>query len=104
MPCSKYLLRHSDNDRLCWQIEHNGIPLSSGKAAQDIAPRQSATVRLTKLPELSDKLWSQVRIIQPEATAWPDAGFMRRSIVILEPVKRPISILMPVGALESGGI
>ncbi|OON39565.1 beta-D-galactosidase [Izhakiella australiensis] len=88
---SEYLFRCSDNERLCWRIEHNGNPVASGEVALALAAQQTATLTLTEAPALSDELWLHVSIIQPEATTWSDAG----CCVAWDQWRLPAALMLP---------
>lgn len=73
---SEYLFRHSDNERLHWSIDQDGNPLAAGECVLDIAPqgRQRITLPHVPMPETAGQLWLTVRVEQPQATPWSDAG------------------------------
>lgn len=73
---SEYLFRRSDNEILRWSIAQDGNPLAAGKIVLDIAPkgRQRITLPAIPMPETAGQLWLTVRVEQPQATAWSDAG------------------------------
>ncbi|WP_204526521.1 beta-galactosidase [Citrobacter cronae] len=73
---SEYLFRHSDNEVLHWSIAQDGNPLAAGQIVLDIAPqgRQVITLPDCPMPETAGQLWLTVRVEQPRATAWSDAG------------------------------
>ena len=73
---SEYLFRRSDNEILHWSIAQDGNPLAAGEIALNIAPqgRQLITLPAIPMPETAGQLWLTVRVEQPEATAWSDAG------------------------------
>ena len=73
---SEYLFRRSDNEVLHWSIAQDGNPLAAGKIVLDIAPqgRQRITLPAIPMPETAGQLWLTVRVEQPQATAWSDAG------------------------------
>lgn len=73
---SEYLFRHSDNEVLHWSIAQDGNPLAAGEIVLDIAPqsRQVITLPDVPMPETAGQLWLTVRVEQPQATAWSDAG------------------------------
>lgn len=66
---SEYLFRHSDNERLCWQVEHNGVAVMQGEQPLSIAPEASVTLELGEVSGYSGELWLNVSVVQPEATA-----------------------------------
>ncbi|MDU1873408.1 beta-galactosidase [Citrobacter sp.] len=73
---SEYLFRRSDNEVLHWSIAQDGNPLAAGEIILDIAPqgRQVITLPNIPMPETTGQLWLTVRVEQPQATAWSDAG------------------------------
>ena len=73
---SEYLFRRSDNEVLHWSIAQDGNPLAAGQIVLDIAPqgRQVITLPDCPMPETVGQLWLTVRVEQPRATAWSDAG------------------------------
>ncbi|MGO0761406.1 beta-galactosidase, partial [Citrobacter freundii] len=73
---SEYLFRRSDNEVLHWSIAQDGNPLATGEIVLDIAPqgRQVITLPDVPMPETAGQLWLTVRVEQPQATAWSDAG------------------------------
>ncbi|MCT1464920.1 beta-galactosidase [Citrobacter freundii] len=73
---SEYLFRRSDNEVLHWSIAQDGNPLAAGEIVLDIAPqgRQVITLPDVPMPETAGQLWLTVRVEQPHATAWSDAG------------------------------
>ncbi|MBJ8395536.1 beta-galactosidase [Citrobacter cronae] len=73
---SEYLFRRSDNEVLHWSIAQDGNPLAAGQIVLDIAPqgRQVITLPDCPMPETAGQLWLSVRVEQPRATAWSDAG------------------------------
>lgn len=73
---SEYLFRRSDNEVLHWSIAQDGNPLAAGEIVLDIAPQGRQVITLTDvpMPETAGQLWLTVRVEQPQATAWSDAG------------------------------
>ncbi|WP_168409847.1 beta-galactosidase [Erwinia amylovora] len=71
---SEYLFRHSDNEQLCWRIEHQGEGVAEGQITLDLPPEGSLCLTLGELPSLTGELWLRVSVIQPTATAWSAAG------------------------------
>ncbi|EKS56668.1 beta-galactosidase [Citrobacter freundii ATCC 8090 = MTCC 1658 = NBRC 12681] len=73
---SEYLFRRSDNEVLHWSIAQDGNPLAAGEIVLDIAPqgRQVITLPDVPMPETAGQLWLTIRVEQPQATAWSDAG------------------------------
>lgn len=73
---SEYLFRHSDNEILHWSITQNGKPLAAGEVTLNIAPQDRQIITLPEIspPTHAGQLWLTVRVEQPQATAWADAG------------------------------
>lgn len=73
---SEYLFRRSDNEVLHWSIAQDGNPLAAGEIVLDIAPqgRQVITLPDVPMPKTAGQVWLTVRVEQPQATAWSDAG------------------------------
>ena len=73
---SEYLFRRSDNEVLHWSIAQDGNPLAAGEIVLDIAPQGRQVITLPDVPmqETAGQLWLTVRVEQPQATAWSDAG------------------------------
>ncbi|WP_256874194.1 beta-galactosidase, partial [Citrobacter portucalensis] len=73
---SEYLFRRSDNEVLHWSIAQDGNPLAAGEIVLDIAPqgRQVITLPDVPMPDTAGQLWLTVRVEQPQATAWSEAG------------------------------
>lgn len=88
---SEYLFRHSDNEVLRWRIEHNGVKVAGGEQRLAIAPEGSLVVELAELPVLSEELWLNVEVIQPEATCWSNANHR----VAWDQWPLPVSLTLP---------
>ncbi|WP_313668302.1 beta-galactosidase [Atlantibacter sp.] len=74
---SKYLFRDTDNETLVWRVESAGQVVAQGERALDLAAEADALLTLADtlaLPENARDLWLQLEVIQPNATAWSDAG------------------------------
>lgn len=73
---SEYLFRHSDNELLHWTVALDGKPLASGEVPLDVAPQGKQVIELPELPRLEStgQLWLTVHVVQPNATAWSEAG------------------------------
>lgn len=73
---SEYLFRHSDNEVLHWSLALDGNPLTAGVVTLDIPPQGRQIITLPALPEAetAGQLWLTVRVEQPQATAWSQAG------------------------------
>ncbi|MCZ8856400.1 beta-galactosidase [Escherichia albertii] len=73
---SEYLFRHSDNEILHWSVALDGNPLANGETPLNIGPQGKQLIELPELPqpESAGQLWLTVRVVQPNATAWSQAG------------------------------
>lgn len=73
---SEYLFRHSDNEVLHWSLALDGKPLASGVTTLDIPPQGRQVITLPERPQQAHEgeLWLTVRVEQPQATAWSEAG------------------------------
>lgn len=73
---SEYLFRHSDNEILHWTMTQDGNPLATGEVVLDIAPQGRQVIVLPEIPapKTAGQLWLTVRVEQPQATAWSQAG------------------------------
>ncbi|WP_413498402.1 beta-galactosidase, partial [Buttiauxella gaviniae] len=73
---SEYLFRHSNNERLVWQVSQAGEPLAEGEMLLDIAPEGKQTMTFDSLPTISGSgdVWLTVKVLQTNATDWSDAG------------------------------
>ncbi|WP_172729006.1 beta-galactosidase [Kluyvera cryocrescens] len=73
---SEYLFRHSDNEVLHWSLALDGKPLASGVTTLDISPQGRQIITLPEFPKQEDvgELWLTVRVEQPQATTWSEAG------------------------------
>lgn len=73
---SEYLFRHSDNEFLHWSVALDGKSLASGEVPLDVSPQGKQLIELPELPqpESAGQLWLTVRVVQPNATAWSEAG------------------------------
>lgn len=54
----------------------DGKPLASGEVPLDVGPQGKQLIELPELPqpESAGQLWLTVRVVQPNATAWSEAG------------------------------
>lgn len=73
---SEYLFRHSDNEVLHWSLALDGKLLTSGVTSLDIPPQGRQVITLPDYPkqESAGELWLTVRVEQPQATVWSQAG------------------------------
>ncbi|WP_345829037.1 beta-galactosidase [Erwinia sp. HDF1-3R] len=82
---SEYLFRHSDNERLRWQVCAEGVVLEQGEQALALPPRGKCQLTLnleTLRPPVppggqgkgQGQVWLNVEVLQPRATPWSEAG------------------------------
>ncbi|CAI1833532.1 beta-galactosidase [Serratia proteamaculans] len=74
---SEYLFRATDNERLNWRLELDGIERASGSFDLTLKPQGSASVQLLeRLPMLHQpgELWLNVEVVQPQATDWSETN------------------------------
>ncbi|EKN4693012.1 beta-galactosidase [Yersinia ruckeri] len=74
---SEFLFRHTDNERLHWQLAVDGQHLCSGEIALNIPPEGSQKIQLIEqLPAITiqGELWLTVEIRQPKETPWSEAN------------------------------
>lgn len=74
---SEYLFRQTDNERLNWRLELDGIERASGSVDLTLKPQGSTSVPLLeRLPMLHQpgELWLNVEVVQPQATDWSEAN------------------------------
>ncbi|XPE66673.1 beta-galactosidase domain 4-containing protein [Shigella flexneri] len=59
----------------------DGKLLASGEAPLDVAPQGKQSIELPEPPQLESagQLWLTVRVVQPNATAWSEAGHISAS-------------------------
>ena len=69
---SEYLFRATDNERLRWRLEVDGVPVNEGETALTLAPQGTQRLTLGDIPGAlpPGQLWLNVEIVQPQATAW----------------------------------
>jgi len=73
---SEYLFRHSDNERLCWRIEHEGVPVAQGEYDIDIAPQGSVRIELEAPGRYQGALWLLLEVRLKQATEWAPADWL----------------------------
>ncbi len=73
---SEYMFRHSDNEILQWSLAWDGNTVASGEESLDIAACSTQVITLPEYPlsQMPGQLWLTVQVIQPNATAWSEAG------------------------------
>ena len=93
--CSEYLFRDSDNERLHWRIEHQGLVVAEGEQTLKLAPEACITLTLPPVPALAGEVWLRVEVVQPEATAWSPAG----QRVAWDSWRLPAALALPLPSL-----
>lgn len=74
---SEYLFRASDNEVLNWQVQSAGETVASGSLTLNLAPQGEEDFTLCDqltLPAGAREVWLTLEVVQPQATAWSDAG------------------------------
>lgn len=74
---SEYLFRTTDNEVLHWQVQAAGETVTQGSVALELAPESLGELTLCEnltLPAGAEEVWLTLEVIQPQATAWSDAG------------------------------
>lgn len=74
---SEYLFRTTDNEVLHWQIQAAGETVTQGSVTLELAPDSQVELTLCEnltLPAGAEEVWLTLEVIQPQATAWSDAG------------------------------
>ncbi|MBA8274350.1 beta-galactosidase [Escherichia fergusonii] len=73
---SEYMFRHSDNEILQWSLAWDGNTVASGEESLDVAACSTQVITLPEYPlsQMPGQLWLTVQVIQPNATAWSEAG------------------------------
>ncbi|MDV2875173.1 beta-galactosidase [Phytobacter diazotrophicus] len=74
---SEYLFRATDNETLHWQVQAAGETIAHGSVALDISPEGHNALTLAEtltLPTGAEEVWLTLEVIQPQATAWSEAG------------------------------
>ena len=74
---SEYLFRQSDNERLHWSLELDGVSLRQGEIPLQLAAGETASLTLSESlppPDREGRLYLRVQVIQPAATPWSAAG------------------------------
>lgn len=74
---SEYLFRLADNEELRWQVQAAGETVASGSLTLELLPEGQRELTLSEkltLPAGAEEVWLTLEVIQPQATAWSDAG------------------------------
>jgi len=74
---SEYLFRTTDNEELHWRVQASGETLAAGHTTLALAPEAYAELTLSEeltLPAGATEVWLTLEVIQPDRTAWSDAG------------------------------
>lgn len=71
-----YLFRRSNNELLHWMMALDDKPLAGGEVPLDATPQGKQLIELPELPrpESAGRLWFTVRVVQPNAAVWSEAG------------------------------
>ncbi|MEG0008699.1 MAG: beta-galactosidase [Aeromonas sp.] len=92
---SDHLFRHTDNERLRWQLREDGRVLQEGECPLSLVPLGCATLTLLEqLPSLGagSLVWLDLAIVQPDATTWSEAGHevARQQFILPSPLALPV--------------
>lgn len=74
---SEYLFRATDNEELRWQVQAAGEAVAEGCVKLDLDPEGRSELTLCDgltLPAGAEEVWLSLEVVQPQATAWSDAG------------------------------
>ncbi|WEF30221.1 beta-galactosidase [Klebsiella aerogenes] len=74
---SEYLFRATDNESLRWQVQCRGDTIASGSLDLALAPQDRTELTLSDtltLPDGASDVWLMLEVVQPQATAWSEAG------------------------------
>ncbi|KAA1188410.1 beta-galactosidase [Pseudohalioglobus sediminis] len=84
---SEHLFRSTDNERLFWQVVADGALVAQGETELRLAPGATELFVLAdELPDAEEQLLLNLRVEQPEATAWSEANHLvaRQQVVLRE--------------------
>jgi beta-galactosidase len=74
---SEYLFRATDNEALRWQVQAAGETFAEGQVKLELSPEGQSELTLCDalaLPVGAEAVWLTLEVVQPQATAWSDAG------------------------------
>ncbi|PLM42598.1 beta-galactosidase, partial [Klebsiella michiganensis] len=74
---SEYLFRATDNEALRWQVQAAGETFAEGQVKLELSPEGQGELTLCDaltLPVGAEAVWLTLEVVQPQATAWSDAG------------------------------
>ncbi|MBZ7662550.1 MULTISPECIES: beta-galactosidase [Klebsiella] len=74
---SEYLFRATDNEELRWQVQAAGETFAEGQVKLELSPEGQCELTLwdsLALPAGAEEVWLTLEVVQPQATAWSDAG------------------------------
>ncbi|WP_117076110.1 beta-galactosidase domain 4-containing protein, partial [Klebsiella pneumoniae] len=74
---SEYLFRATDNEELRWQVQAAGETFAEGQVKLELSPEGQCELTLCDtlaLPAGAEEVWLTLEVVQPQATAWSDAG------------------------------
>ncbi|MGY6029572.1 beta-galactosidase [Phytobacter sp. AG2a] len=97
---SEYLFRPTDNEALHWQVQAAGETLAQGSVTLEISPEGQCELTLSDalmLPAGAEKVWLTLAVVQPQATAWSDAGHR------VAWQQFPLAAPLVLRALQAGG-
>ncbi|TGG95472.1 beta-galactosidase [Natronospirillum operosum] len=98
---SEYLFRITDNERLLWSVTDDGHTLCSGEQDLILAPGETQTLTLTdrlEAPKPGVDRQLNLRVVQPQATSWSEAGHISAQAQI----ELPRATALPAPAVYAG--
>ena len=98
---SEYLFRHCDNEQLSWTVTQQGEIIGQGTFPLTLSPKETRAYPLD-LPKVSGAhpAWLTVKVVQPQATSWSEAGH----IVASGQWQLPTPLSLPTPCLSTGQV
>ena len=93
---SEYLFRATDNEELRWQVQAAGETFAEGQVKLELSPEGHSELTLCEalaLPAGAEEIWLTLEVVQPQATAWSDAG--HRVAWQQFPIAAPLALRRP---------
>lgn len=93
---SEYLFRATDNEELRWQVQAAGETFAEGQVKLELSPEGQSELTLCEalaLPAGAEEIWLTLEVVQPQATAWSDAG--HRVAWQQFPIAAPLALRRP---------
>jgi len=98
---SEYLFRYSDNEQLSWTVTQQGKIIEQGTFPLTLAPKETRAYPL-HLPKVSGAhpAWLTVKVVQPQATSWSEAGHIAAS----DQWQLPTPLSLPTPYVSTGEV